>query len=129
MVRSIIFNKRLSTVLEDNTARRAHPAIIITARGVEIRADHARWMKTTKGNVFLAVGIHPRIKERTVSYYNRGGVLRRARDFYAPEETESHLQSPTILRVAKHQYKRIVRQRFSKILTIRKENVKSIRWL
>jgi hypothetical protein len=116
MVRLADFNKQLSAIIENKTTGRMRPAIIITARGVEIKADHARWMKTTKGNVFLAVGIQPRIKERAV-LYSRGGVLRKARDFYAPEE----IQNSTL--------KHIVRQRFSKILTIKKENVKSLNWL
>jgi hypothetical protein len=118
MVGLINFNKQLSVILENKTAGRMHPAIVITARDVEIKADHARWMKTTKGNVFLAVGIQPRIVQRAVGYYNRGGVLRQARDFYAPEMKE---HAPI--------FKQIVRQRFSKILTIKKENVKSLNWL
>ena len=114
------FDKELSAVLEGRVPGRMRPALILTARGVEIKADHARWMKTTKGNIFLAVGIQPRIRERRVGLYSRGGVLRKARDFYAPEEIpREHI--PTL--------KRIVRQRFSKILTIRKENVKSLKWL
>ena len=121
------FDKQLSAVLEDRA--RLRPAVIVTARGVEIKADHARWMKTTKGNIFLAVGIQPRIRERAVGYYNRGGVLRKARDFFAPEQTDSHLQTPIGRIPSSYQHKRTVRQRFYKILTIRKENVKSLKWL
>ena len=79
------FDKRLSAVLEAKTSGHMHPATIVTARGVEIKADHARWMKGRNDKIFLAVGIGPatissKPKQKNWNY----GLLSKARDFFAP---------------------------------------------
>jgi hypothetical protein len=68
---------------------RLHPAIIVTARGVEIKADHARWMKGRNGKIFLAVGIGPAIISSKPKKQNWNcGILSKARDFFAPPRFE-----------------------------------------
>jgi hypothetical protein len=154
------FNKQLSTILEDMAHGRLRPAIIITARGVEIKADHARWIKGRNDKIFLAVGIGPAIRSSKPKNKNWNyGILSRARDFFAPPRFEAisdtDSQGNYVTRCATcglyprhhelgHPYacnnytpgnkydahkKLIKTRRFNKILTIHKENVRSLRWL
>jgi hypothetical protein len=84
------FNKQLSAILEDMARGRLRPAIIVTARGVEIKADHARWMKGRNDKVFLAVGIGPAsISSKPKGQNWNYGILSKARDFFAPPKYEA----------------------------------------
>jgi len=152
------FNQRLAAILEQQTAggRSLCPAIIITARGVEIKADHARWFKA-KNHIFLAAGLDPTVIEQVAR--NSGGVLRQARDFFAaprylPTSRQDQGTGWADLKCSKCKFPKYMhdldglpcdgyepgtrydahrlclkRQRFRKIITIRKENVRSVQWL
>ena len=154
------FDKQLSAILENIAPGRLRPAIIVTARGVEIQADHARWIKGRNGKIFLAVGIgratlSSKPKQQNWNY----GILSKARDFFAPPQFQSVGATDSegnyitrckacglypSLHVAGHPracnnytpggkynaHKKLIKtRRFRKILTIHKENVRSLKWL
>lgn len=125
------FDQQLSTILEN--ARNLHPASIITARGVEIIADHARWIKSSNGKIYLAIGLKPGGTEYIRSGRSARGPMHEVRDFYAPihhtqvgddgwdEPDENGYYCATTLP--------IIRPKFQKIITIHKENVRTLKWL
>ena len=132
------FDKQLSAILEDDVAGHMHPAIIITVRDVEIKADHARWMKGYHGNIFLAVGIGPGVVKGRRSYWRSRAILDKARDFFAPplrtrlrdwDGSETDWIEPDDNGTFDARTEKIYRQKFAKILTIRKENIRSLKWL
>ena len=148
------FIEQLSAIFEDKAQSRSRPAIIVTKRGREIKADHARWMKGKGGNIFLAVRIGPGMFEN-MSSDGRQRITHRARDFYAPPKwyeglladwvadwvepecancgEQPHQHSPHCTGYIPGHYdahrNMIICRRFHDILTIHKENVLSIKWL
>ena len=77
------FNDKLSTILE---ARGLKRAIITMKRGTVIEADHVRMVKTKTGKTIVVVGIGPGRYEKVHRYNNPGGIVNRLRDFYSPHK-------------------------------------------
>ena len=75
------FNEQLATILE---ARGLRPAVITMKRGTVIEADHVRMVKTKTGRTILVVGIGPGRYEKVHRYNNPGGIVNKLRDFYGP---------------------------------------------
>jgi hypothetical protein len=76
------FTNRLSTILETRGLKRA---VITMKRGTVIEADHVRMVKTKTGKTIVVVGIGPGRFEKIHRYNNNlGGVVNRLRDFYGP---------------------------------------------
>ena len=127
------FNQQLSAIFEN--ASRLRPALIMTARGVEIRADHARWIKSPNGIIYLAVGLKPGGTEYIRSGRSALGPMHEMRDFYAPRrhtpvgDDESGWDEPDEDGGYCADTLPIIRPRFQKILTIHKENVRAFKWL
>jgi hypothetical protein len=125
------FNQQLSTILEN--VGRLHPALIMTARGVEIKADHARWVKSLGGKVYLAVGLKPGGTEYIRNGRSALGPMHEMRDFYAPRRHtpvgENGWDEPDEDGNYCADTLPIIRPKFQKILTIHKENVRALKWL
>jgi hypothetical protein len=145
------FEQHLLSILRESTSR-LRPAVVKTARGVTIHADHARWIRGNGGHVFLAIGISPGEYQTRPRYNCRGAKnspLAHERDFYLPKKWEparwqdaSGWDEPICQNCKKNPcecgnplpgfnaHRQAVRRcRFKKIITIQRENVKSVTWV
>jgi hypothetical protein len=125
------FDQQLSAIFENTN--RMRPALVMTARGVEIRADHARWIKRENGSIYLAIGLRPGGTEYVRSGRSARGPMLEMRDFYAPTR---HTQfgkdgwdEPDKNGMYNAKTLPIIRPKFQKIITIHKENVRAFKWL
>jgi hypothetical protein len=145
------FNKKLSTILE---ARLLRPAIITMKRGTVIEADHVRMIKTPAGKTILVVGIGPGRFDVECPSNNPTHVVGKLRDFYAPsyyvpskgQDPDTGIDLEGTCESCQRHYTECMRdpcadpkyyydlhrilvkiQLFKKILTMRPNNIASIR--
>jgi hypothetical protein len=127
------FDQQLSAILEN--ASRLRPASIMTVRGVEIIADHARWIKSPNGKIYLAAGLKSGGKEYIRTGRSALGPMHEMRDFYAPRhhtmvgDDENGWDEPDENGGYCADTLPIIRPKFQKIITIHKENIRALKWL